>query len=58
MNLKVVPFLAWFAIGIAGATIASQLRPSVGSDIATNLGLLIFVCGGIVAYGVKERLGQ
>jgi hypothetical protein len=57
MNLKIVPFLAWFAIGIAGTYATTQLRPMVGSEIAINLALLIFLLGGITAYKVNERLG-
>jgi len=57
MNLKIVPFLAWFAIGSAGTYVTTQLRPVVGSEIATNLALLIFLLGGITAYNINERLG-
>jgi len=57
MNLKIVPFLAWFAIGIAGTYATTQLRPMVGSEIATNLALLIFLLGGIAAYNINEGNG-
>jgi len=56
MILKIVPFLTWFAIGITGTYATTQLRPMIGSEIATNLALLLFLLGGIVAYEVKEKL--
>jgi hypothetical protein len=56
MNLKIVPFLAWFAISIAGTYATTQLRLVVGSEIATNLAFLIFLLGGIAAYNINERL--
>jgi hypothetical protein len=56
MNLKIVPFLAWFAIGIGGTYVTTQLRPVMGSEIATNLALFIFLLGGIAAYNISERL--
>jgi hypothetical protein len=57
MNLKIVPFLAWFAVGFAGTTLAAQLRATLGNDIASNLGLLIFLLGGIAACEINKRLG-
>jgi len=57
MDLQTVPFVVWFAIGIAGTYATNQLRPIVGYEIATNLALLLFLVGGIVAYQVKARLG-
>ncbi len=56
MNLKIIPFLTWFAIGLAGTYVTTQLRPVIGSEIATNLALLVFVLGGIAACEVKERV--
>lgn len=57
MNLKIVPFLAWFAIGIAGTYTTTQLRLMIGSEIATNLAFFLFLLGGIAACRIKERLG-
>ncbi len=57
MNLKILPFLAWFGIGIAGTYVTTQLRPIIGSDMSTNLALLAFLLGGIAACRIKERLG-
>jgi hypothetical protein len=57
MNLRIAPFLAWFAIGIAGTYVTIRLRPMVGSEIATNLAFLLFLLGGIAAYRIKQRIG-
>jgi hypothetical protein len=56
MNRQILPFLAWFAIGIAGTYATNQLRPVLGSEIATNLAFLIFLLGGIAAYNINKRL--